>query len=278
MDFNILIEQAKAGDRTSLEKIIRGIQDKVYGLALRMLYNPADADDATQEILIRIITNLDSFKGKSLFTTWVYKVAANYLLRYKQVEKRYSSTFLKYEEELELESSSKWKQRELESEEKLYFDEIRISCLQGLLLCLSRELRITFLLVDIFGINSTEGAEILEISAAVFRKRLSRARGKLQSFLFKNCSLVKQNNLCKCGYHVSAQLNSGRFNNENILFAKLPGRPADKMEANLLEDEMDELNQIGFLYKTNPGVNAPDKFVKSIREIINSGKFTFFNN
>ncbi|MGE5351287.1 MAG: RNA polymerase sigma factor [Ignavibacteriales bacterium] len=278
MDFSTLIEQAKAGNRASLEKIIREIQDKVYGLALRMLYNPADADDATQEILIRIITNLDSFKGKSLFTTWVYKVAANYLLRYKQVEKRYSSTFLKYEEGLELESSSKWEHTEFDPEDKSYFDEIRISCLQGLLLCLSRELRITFLLVDIFGINSTEGAEILDVSAAVFRKRLSRARGKLQSFLFKNCSVVKQNNLCKCGYHVSAQLHSGRFDKENILFAKLPGRLTDKIELHSLIDEMDELNQIGFLYKTNPAVKAPDKFVNIIREIINSGKFTFFNN
>lgn len=278
MDFSILIEQAKAGNRASLEKIIREIQDKVYGLALRMLYNPADADDATQEILIRIITNLNSFKGKSLFTTWVYRVAANYLLRYKQVEKRYSSTFLRYEEGLELESSSKWKQSEFEPENGIYFDEIRISCLQGLLLCLSRELRITFLLVDIFGINSTEGADILDISPAVFRKRLSRARGKLQSFLFKNCSLVKPDNLCKCGYHVSAQLNSGRFNDKNILFAKLSGRLTGKMEPELLIDEMDELNQIGFLYKTNPAVNAPDKFVKIIREIINSGKFTFFKN
>lgn len=278
MDLNILIEKAKAGNRASLEKIIKEIQDKVYGLALRMLYNPDDADDATQEILIRIITNLDSFKGKSLFTTWVYKISANYLLRYKQVEKRYSSTFQKYEEGLELEASSKWKQTEFDPEDKIYFDEIRISCLQGLLLCLSRELRITFLLVDIFGINSTEGAEILDISAAVFRKRLSRARQKLQSFLFKNCSVIKQNNLCKCGYHVSTQLYSGRFNTENILFAKLPGRLTDKMEPDLLIGEMDELNQIGFLYKTNPAINAPDKFVKIIREIINSGKFTFFNN
>ncbi|MGE5500005.1 MAG: hypothetical protein ACM3Q2_18165, partial [Syntrophothermus sp.] len=116
------------------------------------------------------------------------------------------------------------------------------------------------------------------VSAAVFRKRLSRARGKLQSFLFKNCSVVKQNNLCKCGYHVSAQLHSGRFDKENILFAKLPGRLTDKIELHSLIDEMDELNQIGFLYKTNPAVKAPDKFVNIIREIINSGKFTFFNN
>lgn len=278
MDFSILIEQAKVGNRESLEKLIRVIQDKVYGLSLRMLYNPADADDATQEILVRVITNLDSFKGKSLFTTWVYKVAANYLLRYKQVEKKYSSTFLQYEEGLELKASSGWEQTEPDPENKLFYDEIRISCLQGLLLCLSRELRITFLLVDIFGINSTEGAEILEVSAAVFRKRLSRAREKLQSFLFKNCSLIKQNNLCKCGYHVSAQLHSCRFDNENILFAKLPGRLTDKMEPESLVDEMDELNQIGFLYKTNPAVNAPDKFVNTIKEIINSGKFTFFNN
>src|SRR5579864_1619979 len=75
-----LVEEVKGGNRTALEELIRRIQDRVYGLALRMLWHPADAEDAAQEILIRIITHLDSFRGESAFTTWVYRVASNYLL------------------------------------------------------------------------------------------------------------------------------------------------------------------------------------------------------
>lgn len=276
MEFNEIVEAAKAGNKDALERIVIGIQDNIYGLALRMLYNPADADDATQEILIKVITHLNSFQGKSLFTTWVYKIAANYLIRYKQVEKKYSTTFLKYEDSLELESSSKWEQSEIDPAERTNYDEIRISCLQGLLLCLSRELRITYLLVDIFDINSKEGAKILGIKAEVFRKRLSRAREKLRLFMIKNCSVLKQNNPCKCGYHVYSQIGTDRFSDNNIKFAKL--RSINNPEPSQLVEEMDELNQIGFIFRTNPQVKAPDKFITGIREIINSNKYNFFSN
>ena len=66
-----MVEQAKEGHKDALEALIRSIQDRIYGLSIRMLYHPADAEDATQEILIKVITHLDSFRGESAFTTWV---------------------------------------------------------------------------------------------------------------------------------------------------------------------------------------------------------------
>src|SRR6476469_10004830 len=75
-----LVEQDKEGSKTALEAIILGIQDQVYNLALRMLWHPADAEDATQEILIKVLTQLSQFRQESAFTTWVYRIATNYLL------------------------------------------------------------------------------------------------------------------------------------------------------------------------------------------------------
>ena len=69
-----LVAKAADGDKVALEEVVRQIQDKVYGLALRMLWHPADAEDAAQEILIKIITHLGSFRGDSAFMTWVYRV------------------------------------------------------------------------------------------------------------------------------------------------------------------------------------------------------------
>src|SRR5262249_33306569 len=71
---------ARREERSAIEAILRAVQDPVYGLALRMLADPADAADATQEILIRVASNLSSFRGDSSFSTWVYRVAANQLL------------------------------------------------------------------------------------------------------------------------------------------------------------------------------------------------------
>ena len=75
-----LVEQAREGDEEALEAVVRGIQDRVYNLALRMLWQPADAEDATQEILIKVITRLGQFRQESAFTTWVYQIATNHLL------------------------------------------------------------------------------------------------------------------------------------------------------------------------------------------------------
>src|SRR4029434_5078901 len=71
------------GDRESLERVVDQIQRPVYNLALRMLWHPEDARDATQDILIRVITHLGSFRGDSRFLTWV-RVAANSLITSRQ--------------------------------------------------------------------------------------------------------------------------------------------------------------------------------------------------
>lgn len=75
-----LIEQAKEGSQQALETLIKQVQDPVYNLALRMLQLPADAEDATQDILVRVITHLSEFRQESAFATWVYRIATNYLL------------------------------------------------------------------------------------------------------------------------------------------------------------------------------------------------------
>jgi len=83
-DLESLLERARSGDRDSLERLVEQIQGPVYNLALRMLWHPEDARDATQDILIRVITHLGSFRGDSRVQTWVYRVAANYLISARQ--------------------------------------------------------------------------------------------------------------------------------------------------------------------------------------------------
>src|SRR5262249_52141960 len=75
-----LVSRARQGDRAGLEELISRIQNKVYALALRMLWHPEDARDATQDIMIRVVTHLSDFGGRSAFLTWVYRIASNYLL------------------------------------------------------------------------------------------------------------------------------------------------------------------------------------------------------
>ena len=97
----LLVQRAIDGDQASLEEIVRRIQTRVYALALRMLWHPANAEDATQEILVRIVTNLSSFRDESAFTTWVYRVASNYILTSKRRAEREIVTFERFGEQLD---------------------------------------------------------------------------------------------------------------------------------------------------------------------------------
>ncbi len=76
---NILIQSALEGDKASLEILIKRHQDWIYNIALRMVWDPEDAKDVTQEVLIKIITHLSGFKGKSSFRTWAYRIVTNHV-------------------------------------------------------------------------------------------------------------------------------------------------------------------------------------------------------
>lgn len=79
-----LLQKATSGDKKSLETIVLGVQDLVFNLSLRMLGTFHDAEDATQDILLKVITHLSSFKGESLFSTWVFSIATNHLKNYQK--------------------------------------------------------------------------------------------------------------------------------------------------------------------------------------------------
>src|SRR2546421_12657821 len=76
--------RACGGDRVALDDLVRAIQDDIYGVAVRMLWNREDAEDATQEILIRVVTRLSQFDFRSSLKTWIYRIAVNYVLDVKK--------------------------------------------------------------------------------------------------------------------------------------------------------------------------------------------------
>nr|WP_300573300.1 DUF2461 family protein [uncultured Acetatifactor sp.] len=78
-----LIRKATAGDRKALETVLVSVQDLVFNLSLRMLGTFPDAEDATQDILLKIMTRLSSFRGESAFSTWVFRIASNYLKTFR---------------------------------------------------------------------------------------------------------------------------------------------------------------------------------------------------
>jgi RNA polymerase sigma factor (sigma-70 family) len=273
-DLELLVETAKEGDKKALEDLILKIQDKIYGLALRMLYKPSDAEDASQEILLKIITHLSDFRGESAFTTWMYRVAVNHLLTIRKRRAELEAvSFEEYEKSLELDSIVDWKESHSGALQNILVEEIRISCLQGLLLCLDREHRLAFLLADVFDVSSEQGAAILEITPVAFRKRLSRARERLREFLMKNCTLMNPDNPCTCERYMISQLYMEKVEEKDLVFAKHPCRLGSEGGAVNRIRELDELSRMAALYKRYPYFQAPAVLIENIRGLLRSNKY-----
>ena len=266
-----LVERAKMGDKNVLGEIIRRIQDNIYGLALRMLFIPADAEDATQEILVKVITHLGTFRGESRFDTWVYRIAANHLLTMRKSRaERWQMTFQVCVNLIEEEALVRKDETFVEAEQKLIAEETKLACVHYLLLCLKRELRLPFILGEIFGIKNREGAEILELTPTVYRQRLSRGRKQIMDFLIGQCSLVDSNNPCHCEDLAVLHVKKGHIDPKNPFFVCHPRRNS---QAEDLQMELDQLAKAAILIRNHPRYAAPGVLVESMKGLIDSGKY-----
>lgn len=138
-DLNQLVAEAYSGSKAALETIVGYAQGYVYNLALRMLQLPMDADDATQEIMIKLITNLNQFRGESQFSTWIYRVASNHLLNMRMREKEKNSSFDDLSARLETSLARYEGTTEQVVEQAELIEEVRRSYTMGMLMCLNQK-------------------------------------------------------------------------------------------------------------------------------------------
>jgi len=262
-----LIAAAIAGDQASLEAIVRAVQDRIYGIAIRMLWHPEDARDATQEILIRVVTQLGTFKGESAFSTWVYRIAVNHLLniRKSRLESQ-NYTFARFGSELDAGLEESIAGDEMAPEERVLVEEIKVGCTLGMLTCLDREHRLAYILGEILEMPSPEAASILEISETAYRKRLSRARAEIIEFTRRKCGLVNESNHCHCRRRLKSALDTGRIVAGKPLFA-LPVTEGEKTETIRHVRQLEEMRRIAAIYRSHPRFQVPEDFARAIRAL-----------
>ncbi len=80
---NDAVRAAVGGDRRALGQVVDLLKNDVYRLAMRMLGHPEDAEDAAQEALVQIVTNLASFRGESSIRTWAFRIASRHYMRFR---------------------------------------------------------------------------------------------------------------------------------------------------------------------------------------------------
>src|SRR5687768_15967307 len=257
-----LVEQARNGDRAALEKLILRHQAWIYNIALRMVFQPHDAEEVTQEVLLKVITKLSTFKGESKFRTWLYRIAANHVLNMKRrsVETQ-ELTFDRYGEainntpDLDLPDP-----KSVPVEIPLLVEEVKIGCTMGMLLCLDRKQRLIFTLGAILGATDTVGGEVLEMTADNFRQCLARARRDLHSFMNHQCGLVNRNNPCRCPKKTRGFIEAGHVDPRNLMFVpQHVKRVRDVAPETVREIEDVVERQHAAIYRDHPFLQPPDQ-------------------
>jgi RNA polymerase sigma factor (sigma-70 family) len=194
------------------------LQGDIYGLALRMLWNREDAEDATQEILVRAVTRLSQFDFRSRLKTWVYRIAVNYIIDVKRSPvERMHLTFERFAEDLADGLSS---DGPTEAERSILTEEVKIGCTLGMLQCLDRPHRLAYVLGEILELSGPEAAQALEISPDLFRKRLQHARTAIESFTRRYCGLASDSADCACHRRVPAAVRLDRVRPDALDFAQ----------------------------------------------------------
>jgi len=269
-----LVEHAQAGSRDALEALITRHQRWIYNIVQRMIYLPGDAEDVTQEILIKLITKLSTFKGESRFRTWLYRIVVNHVLNMKRRHgEEVEWTFEKYGSGLSNAPDEDLPDpRSVPIDLKLIVDEAMIGCTSGMLLCLTREQRLVYILGEIFGVADVVGAELLETSRENFRQKLSRARRDLHQFMHGQCGLVNAANPCRCAKKTQAFIDAGYVDPKRLVFVQIHSKRMKEL-AGPVHDDLGRLDvAYGEIYRNHAFYDAPD-FVESLRALISDPQF-----
>jgi RNA polymerase sigma factor (sigma-70 family) len=266
-----LVRRAVEGDRDAVTEVVRRLQDPLYRLSLRMVARPADAEDATQEILLRVIDGLGTWRGEAGLLTWAYRIGVNHLLnlaRRTPLERAQVSLDAFAGELRDGLATADYRGPEAE----LLTHEMRLSCSQAMLQCLAREERVAFVLSEVFDLTSADAAWIAGVTPAAYRKRLERAKRRLGNFLDSTCGLANPTAFCRCARRIDKAVAVGRLDPARVVLATHPVTPGGRTAA-VAEQQMVRLHDAAAVLRSHPDYAAPQARMAAIAGLLDSGRF-----
>jgi RNA polymerase sigma factor (sigma-70 family) len=282
-----VLRAAVEGDLPSIDAILVTIQPGVHNLAVRMLGNRDDASDATQEILLKVVTHLAGFRGEAAFGTWVFQVARNHLLT--------AATRSKESPEVSLDGMAErlragldyaaafgelpGADRALTPEDRLAARQVALGCTQNMLMTLDREQRLSYVLDTVFGLASLQAAQVIGVTAATHRQRLSRARRSLEPFMQRTCGLVNVQADCRCerqlpALRALANAESARAPTSATAPPRAPALAAlhrvEQAETERQFGALVRMSDAAAVFRAHPDYRAPERLIAAIRSVLRS--------
>lgn len=267
----LLIDKAAAGDKTSMETVILSVQDLAFNLSLRMLGTFSDAEDAAQDILLKIMTHLSEFKGESAFSTWVFRIAVNYLKNYKKhmfAQRPLSFEF--YSADIENGAIDQVPDLTQNVEKGILAEELKLSCTNVMLQCLDTESRCIFILGTMFQLDSRIAGEIFELTPEAYRQRLSRIRKKMAEFLGTYCGEYGRG-ACKCEKRINYAIQNHRIDPKRLEYTAAEQIPKDTLL--YVKEAMESIDDLSQEFSFCKAYQSPETLKQAVEAVLKSTEF-----
>ncbi|HKW35575.1 MAG TPA: sigma-70 family RNA polymerase sigma factor [Candidatus Acidoferrum sp.] len=173
-DDAILVDRVRAGDRRAFESLVRRHERRVFRVALAVLGNTEDAEDAMQDTFVKAFRHLEQFRKESRFSTWLTRIAVNEAIQKRRKQRNYVS--LEESETGEGHFTPKRYEPWKNNPEALYGKQEIQRLVEGAIKALPEIYREAFVLRDVEELSGEEAADVLGISVAALKSRLLRAR------------------------------------------------------------------------------------------------------
>jgi len=177
-----LVELFRGGDHAAFSELISRYSEKAHNLAMRITRNQEDTEEVLQDVFVTVFKKIDSFKGESAFSSWLYRITVN--TAFMKLRKRKQSATISLEEVTPSVKES-WVANRSDSADVNYLcsqHQLRAE-LDDAVQKLPEEYRIIFILRDVDGLSNQEVSEVLEISVPAVKSRLHRSRLMLRKRL-----------------------------------------------------------------------------------------------
>jgi RNA polymerase sigma-70 factor (ECF subfamily) len=176
-----LVARALDGDLPSFERLVARYQNKVMGYAARMLSDRDEAEDVAQEVFIKAFRSLESFRGESSFSTWIYRIATNLCIDRLRAKKRRPQSAYSLDEPFDKDEDKGG--RELpdlstEPTRSIEREELRAK-VREVMAEMPEKMRAVLIMCDMQGMPYEDIAKVLDVPIGTVKSRLFHARADL---------------------------------------------------------------------------------------------------
>ncbi len=174
----ILVREFKEGNLEAYDKIVERYQKKIYGLSFNLCRNQMDAQDVTQEVLLTLFRKIETFQGKSAFSSWVYRITLN--ATYMRLRSKKKEPNVSIDDLMPSLNGAGYQQEKIqdwsEDTESLLFDNETRETIQKAVDQLPEKEKVVFILRDVEGLSTEKVSGILDLTIPAVKSRLHRAR------------------------------------------------------------------------------------------------------